>query len=85
MVFGLYNMYMTIRDSTFVRNRALSRGGGALFFVDGNGNVTVQNCNFLNNSAGANGGAISLITDNYFIRVLSSTFTGNTGQSGMRY
>ena len=70
---GVFNF----EDSNFTNNHATSGSAGALYLsVNG---VNIDNCNFDDNSANANGGAIFLQNTevNYF-NIVDSTFERNT-------
>ena len=69
---------LTVRGSTFVKNRS-GRTGGA---IDGNvGGGTITNSSFVENSAGQSGGAISLINYPRF-DITNSTFINNRASWG---
>ena len=63
---------VTIKDLT-IKNANCSAGGGAAIYFTSSG--TVENCNFINNTAGDNGGAVNFAESG---TVTNCNFTNNT-------
>ena len=86
---GIYNNgTLTVTNSTFSGNSALSGSGGGIFSY---GLLTVTNSTFSDNSAGYNGGGIANVCDLTFsscalisgtLTVTNSTFSDNSAPSG---
>ena len=70
---------MTVNDSTFRNNSAYYRGGAIDAY---RGEVTVTGSTFVGNSSSGDGGAIGTLLGSANIRVISSTFTGNSAVRG---
>ncbi|MEE3418592.1 MAG: Ig-like domain repeat protein, partial [Methanosphaera sp.] len=72
--------HLTIQDCTFTNNGA--NNGGAVFatkqsdaeYVD---SLTIDNCNFTENIALVNGGAINIFEESDNVKMLNSNFTNN--------
>jgi CSLREA domain-containing protein len=76
---------LTIRD--FIGGNGLLAGGA--IFADAFSNLTIENCTFVNNTAGVNnpfgpqfGGAI-VVDTNSTVTIRNSTFTGNGGDGAI--
>jgi predicted outer membrane repeat protein len=70
---------LTVRESTLDNNSALRYSGGA---IHGGYNVHVSNSTFWRNTTPADGGAISLTSDEDSLTVTNSTFLGNGASGG---
>ncbi len=96
---GLYTQHsnLDVENSTFSDNHHVSSlmqianksGGGAIIFVNSNGdkNLLITNTTFSNNSAGNCGGAILVFpsTTNNNYGIINSTFLGNAAGRGGAY
>ncbi len=77
---------LTIKNS-IIQNSASSSGNAAIFtdnnatFAEGDGNLTVENCKFLNNYSTGNGGAIYPYAGRT-PSITSTAFTGNHSANG---
>lgn len=67
----------TIRDCLFFDNRA-DTAGGAIYY-SGSDLLTLTNCDFSNNTAGVNGGAIGALGE---VEIDGGDFTANTATNG---
>jgi hypothetical protein len=72
----------SISGITFKDGRSLY-GGGALSITgtDGFGPVTIEDCAFVGNSAGRDGGALKISRHGCAVKILNSRFTGNVATS----
>ncbi|MDO5825214.1 MAG: Ig-like domain repeat protein [Methanosphaera sp.] len=77
-----YYADVTVKNTTFTNNHAVSDDAGGNAIGNYGGDVSVTNCTFKNNNGMgyANGGAI--LNEEGYLKVTKSTFTNNTGYNG---
>ena len=73
-IFNITGENVTLRNINFI-NAYGSNDGGAIF---ASGNIVIDSCSFLNNSAVSCGGAIAVVDGN----IINSSFTNNSAFSG---
>jgi hypothetical protein len=71
------NSDVLIHGCIFEGNAAMIGTGGAIYFHSHNIMCKIEDGVFRNNFAGENGGALSLVTDNYNVKVNRCNFASN--------
>ena len=74
-----HTINLVVNNSKFINNAAKNKLGGALSF-DGN-DLSVENCEFTNNSAATSYGALNFVGNDLIIK--ASNFTNNSAKSNL--
>lgn len=80
-VFVDYQNAITVRNVLFELCQSMEHNGGALA-VDQSNRLTLLYSTFIDCTAGLDGGALSLGSNNHHTNITSCTFTGNKAESG---